>query len=133
MEYACGAYDPKVCVWPAPARGGTIRLVLGAVVFSIVVFVVARSVPFLIADFHLGMQLDDLVAHDSSTGAANDLIRADVVRCAENLGLPVTPDNVEVSGDGRFVSVKVNYRVEVDLKVYTWPIYFSHLSTLHPV
>ena len=134
MEYVCGTSDHKVNVWQyQPARGGSVRLVLGVAAFSVLAFVIARSLPFLVADFRLGMQLDDIVAHDSTVGSANDLIQADVVRCADTLGLPVAPDNVIVSGDGRYVSVRIDYRVRIDLKVYTWVLYFSHLSTLHPI
>jgi len=134
MEYTCGTFDSKVSVWRSePARGGSVRLVLGVAAFSLLVFIVVRSLPFLVADFHLGMQLDDIVTHDSEARAPIDVIRSDVVRCAENLGLPVTPDNVNVSGGGGYVSVKVDYTVEVDLKVYTWVLYFSDTSTLHPL
>jgi hypothetical protein len=134
MEYTCGTFDPNVSVWRSePARGGSIRLVVGGAAFSVLVFVLVRSLPFLVADFHLGLQLDDIVAHDSAARAPNGVIRGDVVRCAENLGLPVTPDNVKVSGGGGYVSVKVDYTVEVNLKVYTWVLYFSDSSTLHPL
>jgi len=134
MEYSCGTYDHRVSVWPSEsARGGSVRLVLAAATFSVLVFIIVRSIPFLVADFKLGMQLDDIVAHDSAVRAPNQVIRADVVRCAENLGLPVTEDNVIVSGGGGYVSVKVDYAVEVDLKVYTWPLYFSDSSALHPL
>ncbi|HMD97213.1 MAG TPA: hypothetical protein VKM93_07800 [Terriglobia bacterium] len=134
MQYTCGTFDPKFSVWRSePARGGSVRLVLGVAAFSVLVFIIVRSVPFLVADFQLGMQLEDVVAHDSAARAPNEVIRANVVRCAENLGLPVTADNVTVTGGGGYVSVKVDYTVEVDLKVYTWVIYFSDSSNLHPV
>jgi len=133
MEYICGTFDPKVSVWRSEsARGGSVRLVLATVAFSVLVFVIARSLPFLLGDFHLGMQLDEIVAHDSAAGIPSRVIRDDVVRCAENLGLPVTADNVTVSG-GDYVSVKVDYSVEVDLKFYTWVLYLSDSSTLHPL
>jgi len=99
----------------------------------VLVFVIVRSLPFLVADFRLGMQLDEIVAHDSAAGIPNGVIRDDVVTCAENLGLPVTADNVKVSGGGGEVSVRVDYTVAVDLKVYTWVLYFSDSFTLHPL
>ncbi|MGO9274573.1 MAG: hypothetical protein ACLQOO_30810 [Terriglobia bacterium] len=134
MDYICGTFDPKVSVWRSErASGGSVRLVLATAAFSVLIFIIVRSLPFLVADFHLGMQLDDIVAHDSAVQAPNEVIRGNVVRCAENLGLPVTPDNVKVSGGGGYVSVKVDYTVEVDLKVYTWVLYFSDSSTLHPL
>jgi hypothetical protein len=134
MEYTCGTFDPNLSLWRSePARRGNVRLVLGVAAFSVLVFVIVRSLPFLVADFRLGLQLDDIVAHDSVARAPNDVIRGDVVRCAENLGLPVTPDNVKVVGGGGYVSVKVDYTAEVNLKVYSWVLYFSDSSALHPL
>jgi hypothetical protein len=134
MEYIDGAFDSKISVWrDGSVRGGSVRLVLGAVAFSVLVFIVARAAPFLMADFHLGMQLDEIVARDSAARASSEVIRRHVVTCAESLGLPVTADNVAVAGGGGDVSVKVDYSVEVDLKVRTWLLYFSHSSSLHPV
>ncbi len=52
-------------------------------------------------------------------------IQEDVVAKAQELGLPVTSEQVKVEAMGSRVSVAVDYTVPVDLKVYTLELHFT--------
>jgi hypothetical protein len=47
-----------------------------------------------------------------------------VVAYAQDLGLPITPENVKVSVSSR-VTIDVDYTVPIDLSVYTLQLHFT--------
>ena len=54
-----------------------------------------------------------------------DVIRERILIKARELGLPIEADQIDVQASSASVAVTLDYRVPVDLKVYTWSLHFT--------
>ncbi len=105
--------------------GQTGRMIAGVAVLAMLVFVGVLLIPPYVDNWKLQRYLNDLDA-DASTGQKSvDVIRANVVNKAGELGLPVHNEDVRIarSEDG-VVKIEVLYVVHVGVSVYTVDLHF---------
>jgi hypothetical protein len=57
-----------------------------------------------------------------------DAIRKNILAKVEDLGIPMVEENVKVEADQNRVTVRIDYRVPVDLIVYTLELHFTPSS-----
>jgi uncharacterized protein (UPF0333 family) len=107
---------------------GRIKAILSILFLIIVIFVGVKVIPVYVNDY----ELDDYVRQQTpfwlTQRASADAIQKNVLDKAQDLGLPVTADNVKVRAPGSVVNVTLDYTVPVDLIVATLPLHFSHSS-----
>jgi uncharacterized protein (UPF0333 family) len=107
---------------------GRIKAILSILFLIIVIFVGVKVIPVYVNDY----ELDDYVRQQTpfwlTQRASPDAILKNVLDKAQDLGLPVTADNVKVRAPGSLVNVTLDYTVPVDLLVATLPLHFSHSS-----
>jgi uncharacterized protein (UPF0333 family) len=105
---------------------GRTKALLSLVFLVIVIFVGIKVIPVYVNDY----QLDDFVRQQTpywlTQRARADAIQKAVLDKAQDLGLPVTADNVKVEAPGSLVNVSLDYTVPVDLLVATLPLHFTH-------
>ncbi len=108
------------------AGAGRTKAFLSIVFLIIVIFVGIKVIPVYVNDY----QLDDYVRQQTpywlTQRARSDAIQKNVLDKAQELGLPVTADNVKVQAPGSLVNVSLDYTVPVDLLVVTLPLHFTH-------
>ena len=72
--------------------------------------------------------LNDLSADAGTSTKSPEVVRANVVDKAGQLGLPVHSDDVRVTRDGQALRVEVLYLVRVNLGLYSVDLHFRPAS-----
>ncbi len=105
--------------------GQTGRTIGGIAVLLMLVLAGVLLIPPYIENFKLQQYLNDLDADAETAKTPVDVIRANVVNKAAELGLPVHTEDVRVAraGDG-VVKIEVLYVVHVGMSVYTVDLHF---------
>ncbi|MGA2984755.1 MAG: hypothetical protein ABSG32_13150 [Terriglobia bacterium] len=106
----------------------TFNAILSLAFLAAVIFASYKIIPVYVKDY----QLDDYVQNQTpfwlTEHASADGIRKNVVAKAQDLSLPLAPEEVTVDANTNRVTVNIDYHVPVDLKVYTLPLHFTHSS-----
>lgn len=103
---------------------GTSKAIFALVVLAVVAFLGAKIIPVYVNNYELNDYISQLAIRATVGHASADAVQNDVVQKAQDLGLPVTRDNVKVS-IGSKVTIDIDYNVPVDLKVYTLTLHFT--------
>ncbi len=107
---------------------GRIKAILSIIFLIYVIIVGIKVIPVYVNNY----ELDDYIRQQTpfwlTQRASVDAIAKNVLDKAQDLGLPVTADNVKVRAPGSVVNVTLDYTVPVDLIVATLPLHFSHSS-----
>lgn len=96
------------------------RIAAGVGVLVILAAVAAALIPPYFDNMQLQRYLDDAVELAQSP----DLLRADIVNKAAQLGLPVRTGDVRVTRTGNGLRVDIVYVIRVDLPLYTVDLHF---------
>ena len=106
----------------------TFKALLSLAFIAAVIYLGFKTIPAYINDYQLNDYIESQTPYWLVQHASADGIRKNVLRKAEDLGLPVAEDNVSVDANANKVSVSIDYHVPVDLKVYTLQLHFTHSS-----
>ena len=101
------------------------RVIAGIAVLVVLVFVGILLIPPYVENWKLQQYLNDLDTKAATAQTPVEVIRANVVNKAAELGLPVHTEDVRVSrsADGP-VRIEVLYVVHVGMSVYTVDLHF---------
>ena len=96
------------------------------IVFLIcVVYVGFKVIPVYVNSF----EIEDFIRQQTpfwlTQRANSDMIRGKVLDKARELELPIDADQVQVEASSASVTVKLDYTVPVDIKVYTLKLHFT--------
>jgi hypothetical protein len=100
------------------------RAIGGIAVLAVLVLIGVSLLPPYFENWKLQQYLNDLSADPATAQKPADMIRANVVNKAAELGLPVHTDDVRVTRNGDGFKVDVLYVVHVDLSLYTVDLHF---------
>jgi YbbR domain-containing protein len=103
------------------------KLIISVLVLGVIGFCAAKVVPVYVANYEMQDYIRALAVQMSAKPSPADVILNDVLSKAEDLGLPITKENVKVRITSR-VTIDVDYQVPVDLKVYIWVLHFAPSS-----
>jgi len=104
------------------------KAIVALLVLAAVAYVGTKVVPIYIANYEMQDFIRQLSVQMSARGGATvEMVQNAVLSKAQDLGLPMTRENVKVRIAGS-VSVALDYQVPVDLKVYTWVLHFTPSS-----
>jgi hypothetical protein len=105
--------------------GQTGRTIGGIAVLVMLVLVGILLVPPYVENWKLQQYLNDLDADEATAQKPLEVIRANVVNKAGELGLPVHTEDVRVTRSGdRVLRIEVLYVVHVGVSVYTVDLHF---------
>ncbi|HKW88676.1 MAG TPA: DUF4845 domain-containing protein [Candidatus Acidoferrales bacterium] len=103
-------------------------MLLAVIVLAGLVFSAVKIVPIYVENYDLldAMQQEARFNFNPNTGVAKspDDIRADIFKKVKELGIPIQPDNIQVTRDGNRVTISADYSVPVDLVVYQFDLHF---------
>ncbi len=113
---------------------GVIKTILVIVFLGIVAFVAIRTIPPYVGNYELQDHIRQLAIEAAAAPRppSPDSLRENVVKFAQDQGLPVTPDDVKVTVAGK-ISIELDYSVPVDLKVYTVVLHFTPTAEGRPL
>jgi hypothetical protein len=108
---------------------GRLKAVFALGILAATIYLGFKVIPPYVNNYDLSQHLqqvaEDAVVHRiPDAHAQEDKIKQDVVSYADDLGLPVSADNVKVSA-GSTVTIDLDYTVPIDLKVYTLMLHFT--------
>jgi hypothetical protein len=111
---------------PLPGRGRTVlKPVLGVVILGVLLSTGAKVFPIYSNSSQLADYIQDKAAQWAARNPSPGSVQAEVVHYARGLGLPVSAEQVSVTSDQGTLSIKVDYKVPVNLKVVTWNLHFT--------
>ena len=102
----------------------TLRKVAGVVVLLALLVLGAMLVPPYLQNWKLQRYVNSLVDDPSTASQPSDAIRDKVIFRSAALGLPVRPNDVQVTRPQNGVRIDVLYIVHVDLAVYSVDLHF---------
>lgn len=104
---------------------GRAKAILSIAFLIIVIFCGIKIIPVYVNSY----ELDDYIRQQTpfwlTQRASADSIQKAILAKAQELDLPVTPEQVKVEVTGALVSVSLEYTVPVDLIVGTLPLHFA--------
>ena len=113
-----------------PSESGriTFKAVLSLAFLAAVIFASFKIIPIYVDNYELEDYIQNQTPFWLTQRASADAIRKSVLAKAEDLGVPMTADNVTVEATPNRVGVSIDYHVPVDLKVYTLDLHFTPTS-----
>ena len=105
---------------------GRSKAVLSLAFLAAIVFVAVKITPAYVDNFQLEVHIQQLSYHLAarSRPVTADEVRDEVVAFAQGQGIPLTADNVKVTLSSQ-ISISLDYKVLVDLKVHTLMLHFT--------
>jgi len=104
---------------------GRVKAILSLAFVGIVIFCGIKIIPVYVNSY----ELDDYIRQQTpfwlTQRAGAPAIQRNILNKAQDLGLPVTPEQVVVQAPGGRVTVSLDYTVPVDLIVYTISLHFT--------
>lgn len=104
---------------------GTLKAILTVAFLVAVAYCGVKIIPVYVNSY----ELDDYIRQQNpfwvTQRASADAIRNNILAKAQDLGLPVSAEQVKVDTGGGRVAVHIDYTVPVDLKVYTLVLHFT--------
>jgi predicted membrane protein len=112
------------------AGEGQFGCIFGLAILLIAVFFAYKIVPVKVKAAELRQVVVD---EGKSAGTHNDeKIRKAILAEAEDQGLPVTDDDIEISRTGNLIKIDVDYIVPIKFPGRTWEWHFHH-SAENPI
>ena len=105
-------------------RRGLLKKVLLLSVFAVFVVSAAKTASVYRSNSELSDYLRDRAVRAAAESAPANRLQAEVASYAASLGLPVKPVDVRVATHPGAVSIKLDYTVPVNLKLFTWNLRF---------
>ena len=100
------------------------RIAAGAVVLLVLVVMAVRLLPAYALNLEFQRALTEIVERPATGATPDDVLRAEVVKRAARLGLPVRLEDVGVKRAERRIEIEVLYVVPVELPLYTVDLHF---------
>ena len=113
-----------------PSESGkiTIKAILSLAFIVAVIYSGFKILPVYVDNYQLQDYIQGQTPYWLTQRASADVIRKTILAKAVDLDLPVGEDDVTVQADQNKVTVKIDYTVPVDLKVYMLQLHFTPSS-----
>jgi hypothetical protein len=99
-------------------------LIAGAAVLLILIGLGVALIPPYSRNWQLQSYVNDLVEDSSTSKRPAEVVRAQVVKKAATLGLPVSDDDVQVDISQGVLKIEVLYMVQVNVAGYAIDLHF---------
>lgn len=110
---------------PHPEGEGLLKKVLVLAAFAALVFIGAKTIPIYRSSFKLSDYIRERALRASAEHTPAGRLQAEIVNYAARIGLPVAPESVQVATHPGTVSIKLDYTVPVNLRLFTWNLRFT--------
>jgi hypothetical protein len=100
------------------------RIAAGAAVLGVLALMSALLIPPYVKNWKLQSYLDSIAEDPASASKAPDVLQANVLNRAAELGLPVHSEDVHVKRTGSALHIEVLYVVHVELLLYSVDLHF---------
>jgi hypothetical protein len=107
---------------------GTAKAVFALAFLAAVIFSCFKIIPAYVDNYQLQEYIQKETPFWLTQRVPVETIRNNILGKAQDLGLPLAAEQVDVEASGSRLSVNIDYTVPVDLKVYTLRLHFAPSS-----
>ena len=107
---------------------GKFKAILVTAILVFLIFAAVKMVPPYVAEYQLADKMQETARYASVTRSTPDQIKDTVFREMQDLNVPATRDDLVVTAEGGRVSIKLDYKVPIDLIVYKFDLHFTPSS-----
>jgi hypothetical protein len=108
--------------------GGRLKALLFTVILVIGIFVAFKTVPAFVAEYELSDKMQEQARFAVVNRYSEDQIKDIIFKEIQDLDIPATRDQIQVSATQEVVKISVDYTVPVDLLIYSTQIHFTPSS-----
>jgi len=101
---------------------------LALIVVAVVVVVAVKTFPTVISVGDMQKEIELLAERANLSTYTNTRIKNKILQQAEELNLPVAPENIKIKRNSKFIDITVTY--DIDIK---YPFYTYHWHKVHDV
>ena len=102
--------------------------VISIIVFLAAVIIAVKTVPVLVSMAELDSEITTLAERASISRYTNKVIVSRILQKAEDVDLPVSPDQIDIERHSKEITIHVEYDVDV-----RYPFYTYHWHKIHHV
>jgi len=105
-----------------------IGCIIGVIVLLVAVLVAIKAVPVMINVYNFQDEIVGIADRASTTRYRNKpKVMVEAIKAkAEELKIPVAPDNIKVEFTQKFVTIEVSYDLEIEFPGYTYVWHKEH-------
>jgi len=107
---------------------GKFKAILVTAILVFLIFAAVKMVPPYVAEYQLADKMQETARYASVTRSTPDQIKDTVFREMQDLNVPATREDLVVTAEGGRVSIKLDYKVPIDLIVYKFDLHFTPSS-----
>ncbi len=108
--------------------GGKLKALLFMAVLVIGVYVAFKTLPAFVAEYELSDKMQEQARFAVVNRYSEDQIKDIIFKEIQDLDIPATRDQIQVSATQQVVKISVDYTVPVDLLIYSTQIHFTPSS-----
>ncbi len=108
--------------------GGRLKALFFMAVLVIGVYVAFKTVPAFVSEYELSDKMQEQARFAVVNRYSEDQIKDIIFKEIQDLDIPATRDQIQVSATQQVVKISVDYTVPVDLFFYSTQIHFSPSS-----
>lgn len=120
---------------PAEQGGSKINLLITLVILAAMGVSAVKIVPAFVDNYQFqdAINTEAQYALSSYPKKTDDVIRQDVWKEAQSLGIPAKPEDIQLDTTGGNVSISLDYSIPVDLYVYQFTLQFHPHADNHTI
>jgi len=107
---------------------GSAKAIFALAFLAALIFSCFKIIPVYVNNYELQDYLQNETPFWLTQRVSGDTIRTNILGKAQDLGLPLTAEQVNVEATASRVRVNIDYTVPVDLKVYILHLHFTPSS-----
>lgn len=104
---------------------GYLNLIVAVVVLLSLAYAGIKIVPVYVNNFELQDHMRQVAIRATVERTSMEAIQNSILEFAHDVDLPITRDDVKITYSGTRIIIDLDYKVPIDLKVYTLELHFT--------
>jgi flagellar basal body-associated protein FliL len=104
---------------------GALQTIIVLIVLFIVIYMMVKFFPTFQKSYKFSEEIKKQARAARGTPGYEEVIKRNLIDTARDLGLNITSDNIKIDLNGSYVSIEVDYYIEVETPVYTFKRHFT--------
>jgi flagellar basal body-associated protein FliL len=104
---------------------GALQTIIVLIVLFIVIYMMVKFFPTFSKSYKFTEEVKKQARAARGTPGYDEVIKKNLIDTARDLGLNITRDNIKVDLNASYVSIEVDYYIDVETPVYTFKRHFT--------
>jgi hypothetical protein len=119
--------------WRTQRGGGRLKALIFLGILGGLIYVGVKVIPILVNNYQFQDAIQSTARFATVNHQSAEEIRTAVLKEAQNEDIPITANDIHVTGQGGHVEISADYSVTVDLRVYQWTLNFHPSAQNNPL